>query len=69
MFDYERSAGQAFTKDSDNRLKSHKWTETGIQLFIPDIDKRKDLGKYECDVTIQGKHHPGIIEIEEIFGQ
>ena len=69
MFDYERSAGHAFMKDSDMRLKSFKWTETGIQLIIPDIDKKKDLGKYECDVKMQGKHHPGIIEIEEIFGQ
>ena len=67
MFDYEQMAGAAYMKDSHNRLKSYKWTDTGIKLLIPDLDK-KDLGKYQGDVAIGGHGSQKIIEIKEILG-
>ena len=69
MFDYESAAGQAFMKDRDHRLKSYNWTDTGITLTIPDIDKERDLGKYQCDVEIGAEYKARSIELTQIFGQ
>ena len=69
MFDYERIAGQAFMKDSYNRLTSYEWTDTGIKLMIPDIDKEKDLGKYQGDVETENDHQQRIIEVKKIVGK
>ena len=67
MLDYESLAGQTFMKD--NRLKSYKWTDTGIQLMIANIDKEKDLGKYEADVaTGHNKNVQKMMAIKEIWG-
>ena len=69
MFDYETAAGQVYMKDWDNRLKSYKWTDKGIKLTIPDIDNKKDSGKYKGDVTIGNTNKEKSIEVKEIFGQ
>ena len=61
-------AGAAYMKDSHNRLKSYEWTATGIKLLISDLDKKKDLGKYQGDVAIGGHGSQKIIEIKEIIG-
>ena len=68
LFDYESDAGQAFMKD--NRLKSYEWTDTGIKLMIPNMDKEKDSGKYEADIaTGPEKYNQKSIEVIEICGQ
>ena len=69
MFDYESVAGKAFIKDKNSRLKSYNWTDTGIKLMIPDIDKKKDLGKYKGDVATKRENSQNIIEIKEIHGE
>ena len=68
MFDYESAAGQAFIKDRYGRLKSYEWTNTGIKLKIQDIDKEKDLGKYEGEVDTGANYKTKMIEIKEILG-
>ena len=67
MFDYESAAGQAFIKD--NRLKSYKWTDTGIELTIPYIKKEMDLGKYEGAMEYGREYKGKSIEVSKIFGK
>ena len=69
MFDYENSAGTAFIKDRDNRLKSYEWTDTGIKFLIPDITRKTDLGKYEGEFETEHDYKQETVEIKEIFGQ
>ena len=69
MFDFEAVADQAFIKSNEMRLKYYSWTETGIKFTIPDIDKERDLGKYEGEVQT-GPHYNKIsIEVKQIYGQ
>ena len=69
MFDFEAVADQAFIKRNEMRLKHYNWTDTGIKFTIPDIDRGKDLGKYEGEVET-GPHYNKIsIEVKQIFGQ
>ena len=69
MFDYEKTAGQAFMKDRNNRLKSYEWTNTGIKLMIPDINKNMDLGNYQGEVETDQDYNKIAIEVKQIFGQ
>ena len=69
MLDYERKANQTYIKDRKNRLKSYVWTDTGIKLTIPDIDKEKDVGTYKALVDIGGDHQEQTIEINKIYGK
>ena len=68
MFDYEKTAGQVFLKDRYNRLQSYTWTNTGISLTIPGIDRNFDLGKYEGDVEKGREYKTQAVEIKQIFG-
>ena len=67
MFDYEYLAGKAFIKDK--RLKSYDWTDTGIMLWIPNIDNKNDLGKYQGDVATEEQNSQNVIAITKIFGK
>ena len=69
MFDYERAAGKAFMKDRDHRLKSFKWTNTGIKLTIPKMNKEMDLGKYDGDVDTGSEYKEKVIEVNKIYGE
>ena len=69
MFDYEKTAGQAFMKDRNSRLKSYEWTNTGIKLTISDINKKMDLGNYQGEVETDQDYNTKAIEVKEIFGQ
>ena len=69
MFDYESVIGQVFIKDRDRRLKSFNWTDTGIKLTIPDINKHMDLGKYRAEVSTMTDDNNKMIEIREILGK
>ena len=67
MFDFESITGKVFIKD--NRLRSYEWTHTGIKLMIPDIDEKKNSGKYQGDVATEQQHNQAIIEIKDIIGK
>ena len=67
MFDYESAAGQAFIKDTHQRLISYEWTDTGIKLTIGNIDKTNDLGKYKGEVEIRQEYKPATIEVKQII--
>ena len=69
MFDFESAAGQVFIKDSESRLESYIWTDTGINLTICDINNDTDLGTYEGDVGIGSENELKAIQVKEIFGQ
>ena len=69
MFDYESDAGEVFLKDEYHRLKSYEWTNTGIQLKIPNINKESDLGEYIGEVAIENYDSQQTIAVKEIFGQ
>ena len=67
MFDYERLAGKSYIKDK--RLKSFDWTDTGIKLRIPVINKDEDLGKYNGEAATDTAGDDATIEVNEIFGK
>ena len=67
LFDYEDVAGQVFIKD--NRLKSFEWTDTGIKLKISDINRKKDLGKYEGEVSTERGFAKANNEVNTIIGK
>ena len=69
MFDYESAAGEAFIKDRDARLKSFEWTDTGIKMTIPDINKDKDLAEYKGEVSTISEDADTVIEVQEIIGK
>ena len=69
MFEFEKIKGQGFVNYDKRRLKSYQWTETGIKFSILDVNKDKDLGKYEAVVTTNQHHTNASIEIKQIFGK
>ena len=69
MFEFEKITGQGFVNYDERRLTSYQWTETGIKLSILDINKYKDLGKYEAVVTTNQHNTNASIEIKQIVGK
>ena len=69
MFEYDSVIGKAVIGDKNHRLKSYLWTGTGINLKIPEMRKKMDVGKYEATIVIGQNSSQATIEVKEILGQ